>query len=154
MNRSLSCDKCHMWLEFNRILAHHPWCVGHKSYHKALLIKFGCDGISDHASWNEAYHYWDTKLSWHSATLKCLQCSFGNFYFIFQVYMCVGKGTHVFGRHLGDMPWDQALSRKSHVYATIEERADAIVQVPTYSYPSTLFLHAAFLHPTSLTCWV
>ncbi len=54
----------------DRILApcnycHHPWCVGHKSYHKALLIMFGCDGISDHASWNEVFHYWDTKLSWH-----------------------------------------------------------------------------------------
>ncbi len=24
---------------------------------------FGCDGISDHASWNEVFHYWDTKLS-------------------------------------------------------------------------------------------
>ncbi len=23
-----------------------------------------CDGISDHASWNEVFHYWDTKLSW------------------------------------------------------------------------------------------
>ncbi len=43
---------------------HHPWCVGHKSYHIALLIMFGCDGISDHASWNEVFHYWDTKLSW------------------------------------------------------------------------------------------
>ncbi len=32
-------------------------------YHKALLIMFGCDGISDHASWNEVFHYWDTKLS-------------------------------------------------------------------------------------------
>ncbi len=52
----------------NRILApcnccHHPWCFGHKSYHKALLIMFGCDGISDHASWNEVFHYRDTKLS-------------------------------------------------------------------------------------------
>ncbi len=28
----------------------HPWCVGHKSYHKALLIMFGCDGISEHAT--------------------------------------------------------------------------------------------------------
>ncbi len=64
----------------NRILApcnycHHPWCVGHKSFHKALIIMFGCDGISDHASWNEIFHYWDTKLSctgqiwrWH---VKC-----------------------------------------------------------------------------------
>ena len=42
----------------------------------------------------------------------------------------------MFGRHLGDMPWDQALSRKSHVYATIEERADAVVQVLGYSYHS------------------
>ncbi len=24
---------------------------------------FSCDGISDHASWNEVFHYWDTKLS-------------------------------------------------------------------------------------------
>ncbi len=53
----------------DRILApcnycHHPWCIGHKSYHKALLIMFGCDGISDHASWNEVFHYWDIKLSW------------------------------------------------------------------------------------------
>ncbi len=24
---------------------------------------FGCDDISDHASWNEVFHYWDTKLS-------------------------------------------------------------------------------------------
>ena len=42
---------------------HHPWCVGHKSYHKALLIMFSCDGISDHDCWNEVSHYWDTKLS-------------------------------------------------------------------------------------------
>ena len=42
---------------------HHPWCVGHKSYHKALLIMFSCDGISDHANWNEVFQYWDTKLS-------------------------------------------------------------------------------------------
>ncbi len=52
----------------DRILApcnycHHPWCFGHKSHHKALLIMFGCDGISDHASWNEVFHYRDTKLS-------------------------------------------------------------------------------------------
>ncbi len=45
----------------DRILApcnycHHPWCVSHTSYHKALLIMFGCDGISDHASWNEVFH--------------------------------------------------------------------------------------------------
>ena len=60
------------WADFwwpDRILApcnycHHPWCVGHKSYHKALLIMFGCDGISDHLSWNEVFHYRDTKLSW------------------------------------------------------------------------------------------
>ena len=32
---------------------HHPWCVGDKSYHKALLIMFSFDGMSDHASWNE-----------------------------------------------------------------------------------------------------
>ncbi len=43
---------------------HHPWCVGGKSYHKALIIMFSCDGISDHASWNEVFHYWDTKFSW------------------------------------------------------------------------------------------
>ncbi len=24
---------------------------------------FGGDGISDHASWNEVFNYWDTKLS-------------------------------------------------------------------------------------------
>ncbi len=24
---------------------------------------FGCDGISDHGSWNEVFHYRDTKLS-------------------------------------------------------------------------------------------
>ncbi len=24
---------------------------------------FGWDGISDHANWNEVFHYWDTKLS-------------------------------------------------------------------------------------------
>ncbi len=42
---------------------HHPWCVGHKSYHKALLIMFGCDGISDNASWNEVFYWWDIKLS-------------------------------------------------------------------------------------------
>ncbi len=55
--------------EFNRILppcnyCHHPWCVGDKSYHKALLIMFICNGISDHAGWNKVFHYWDTKLSW------------------------------------------------------------------------------------------
>ena len=43
---------------------HHPWGDGHKSYHKALSFMFGCDGISDHACWNEVFHYWDTKLSW------------------------------------------------------------------------------------------
>ena len=42
---------------------HHPWSVGDKSYHKALLIVFSCDGMSDHASWNEVFHYWDTELS-------------------------------------------------------------------------------------------
>ena len=47
----------------------------------------------------------------------------------FQVYLCCGKGVYILGRHLGDMPWDQALSRKSHVYSTMEERADAVVQV-------------------------
>ena len=35
----------------------HPWCVTDKSYHKALLIVFGCDGITDHASWNEVFNY-------------------------------------------------------------------------------------------------
>ena len=34
---------------------HHPWCVGDKSYHKASLIMFSCDGISDYASWNEVF---------------------------------------------------------------------------------------------------
>ncbi len=24
---------------------------------------FGWDGISDHASWNEVFYYWDTKLA-------------------------------------------------------------------------------------------
>ena len=59
------------WLSFrtNQILCarnycHHPWCVGDKSYRKALLIMFTCDGMSDHASRNEDFHYWDTKLSW------------------------------------------------------------------------------------------
>ncbi len=28
---------------------------------------FSCDGISDHASWNEVFHYWDTKLSCNEA---------------------------------------------------------------------------------------
>ncbi len=27
---------------------------------------FGCDGISDYASWNEVFHYRDTKLSWYN----------------------------------------------------------------------------------------
>ncbi len=27
---------------------HHPWCVGDKSYHKALSIMFSCNGMSDH----------------------------------------------------------------------------------------------------------
>ncbi len=66
----------------DRILApcnycHHPWCVGHKSYHKALLIMFCCDGISDHASWNEVFHYWDTKLSclhlWSRTFVLCIR---------------------------------------------------------------------------------
>ena len=35
----------------------HPSCVDHKSYHNTLLIMFSCDGISDHASWNEVFHY-------------------------------------------------------------------------------------------------
>ncbi len=61
----------------DRILApcnycHHPWCGSHKSYHKALLTMFGCDGISDHASWNEAFHYWDTKLSWTHITIHSI----------------------------------------------------------------------------------
>ncbi len=43
---------------------HHPWCVGNNSYHKAISIMFICNGISDHASLNEVFHYWDTKLSW------------------------------------------------------------------------------------------
>ncbi len=48
-------------LSYDQILApcnycHHPWCVGHTSYHKALLIMFGCDGISDHDSGNEVFH--------------------------------------------------------------------------------------------------
>ncbi len=42
---------------------HHSWCVGDKSYHKALIIMYSCDGISDHASWNEVFNYWDTKFS-------------------------------------------------------------------------------------------
>ena len=44
----------------------YPWCVGDKSYHKALLIMFRCDGILDHASLNEVFHYWDTQLSWYT----------------------------------------------------------------------------------------
>ncbi len=52
----------------NRILppcnyCHHPWCVGDKSYHKALSIMFSCDGMSDHACWNGVFHYLDKKLS-------------------------------------------------------------------------------------------
>ncbi len=63
------CNQKAICLYNDRILppcnyCHHPWCVGRKSYHKALLIMFGCDGISDHASWNELFHYRDTKLSW------------------------------------------------------------------------------------------
>ncbi len=62
-------------LHVDRILppcnyCHHPWCVGHKSYHKALSIMFDCDGISDHASWNEVLHYRDTKLSWYTLMRK------------------------------------------------------------------------------------
>ncbi len=41
----------------------HPSCVDHKSYHNTLLIMFSCDGISDHASWNEVFHYWDTRFA-------------------------------------------------------------------------------------------
>ncbi len=59
---------------------HHSWCVGDKSYHKALLIMFSCDGISDHASWNEVFHYRDTNLSRWSiifwGELKCFQSPF------------------------------------------------------------------------------
>ena len=56
-------------VKLDRIIApcnycHHPWCVGDNSYHKALLIMFSCDGMSDHASWSEVFHYWDTRLSW------------------------------------------------------------------------------------------
>ncbi len=63
----------------DRILApcnycHHPWYVGHKSYHKALLIMFGCDGISDHANWNEVFHYKDTKLSCMRPTFVSHAC--------------------------------------------------------------------------------
>ncbi len=41
-------------MEHDRILppckhCHHPWCVGDKSDHKALLIMFICNGMSDHA---------------------------------------------------------------------------------------------------------
>ena len=50
---------------------HHPWCVGGKCYHKALLIMFSCAGMPDHASWNEVFHFWDTKLSWFTYTMEC-----------------------------------------------------------------------------------
>ncbi len=30
---------------------------------------FGCNGISDHACWNEVFHYWETKLSCIVATM-------------------------------------------------------------------------------------
>ena len=57
----------------------HPWCVSYKSYHKALLIMFDCDGISDHAIWNEVFHYLDTKLSWRcdAETVKPVVTCFG-----------------------------------------------------------------------------
>ncbi len=42
---------------------YHPWCVGDKSCHKALFIMFRCDGMSDHDSWNEVFHYGDTEFS-------------------------------------------------------------------------------------------
>ncbi len=32
---------------------------------------FGCDGISDHASWNEVFHYRDTKLSCTEFDVTC-----------------------------------------------------------------------------------
>ncbi len=77
-----------LWYITNRILApcnycHHPWCVGHKSYHKAQLIMFGCDGISDHASLNEVLHYGDTKLSWQQ-------------YYYYSFYFIVPALTHLF----------------------------------------------------------
>ena len=64
----------HYW-RTDRILppcnyCHHPWCVGDKCYHKALLIMFSCDGISGHASWNEVLDYWDTKLSCHTTSAQ------------------------------------------------------------------------------------
>ncbi len=31
---------------------------------------FSCDDISDHAGWNEVFHYWDTQLSC-SIDIKC-----------------------------------------------------------------------------------
>ena len=53
-------------------LCHHPWCVGDKCYHKALIIMFSCDGISDHASWNEVFHYWTPNSHGHwSADAFC-----------------------------------------------------------------------------------
>ncbi len=48
---------------------HDPWCVGDKSYLKALLNMFSCDDNSDYAIWNEVFHYWDRKLSWWSRPL-------------------------------------------------------------------------------------
>ena len=36
---------------------------------------FSCDDISDHAGWNEVFHYRDTKLSWdhpHSVPFSCI----------------------------------------------------------------------------------
>ncbi len=71
-------SRLHGFHWINRILppcnyCHHPWYVGHKSYHKALLTMFSCDGISDHAIWNEVFHYWDSKLSWELK--KAFQCS-------------------------------------------------------------------------------
>ncbi len=33
---------------------------------------FGCDGISDHASWIEVFHYGDTKLSCSYTVMQTL----------------------------------------------------------------------------------
>ena len=31
-----------------------------KIWRKISIIMFSCDGISDHAIWNEVFHRWDT----------------------------------------------------------------------------------------------
>ncbi len=36
-----------------------PGHVGDNSYHQAMSNRFSCDGMSDHAVWNEGFYYWD-----------------------------------------------------------------------------------------------